>query len=59
MKRCISAKVSAFLFPRLVGAMSANGTDRLRRPVGKRFGYWRLTGSTAVVPVLLRLTLGV
>jgi len=38
------------------GARSPYGTDRLRRPVRKRFRYWRLTGSTAVVPVLLRLT---
>ena len=36
--------------------MSANGTDRLCRPVGKRFGYWRRSGGAAVVPVLLSVS---
>ena len=31
--------------------MSASGTDRLCRPVGKHFGYWRRSGGAAVVPV--------
>ena len=31
--------------------MSAIGTDRLCRPVGKHFGYWRRSGGAAVVPV--------
>ena len=36
--------------------MSAIGTDRLCRPVGKHFRCLGLTGSAAAVPVLLSLT---
>ena len=39
-----------------VRQMSAIGTDRLCRPVGKHFRCWRLTGSAAAVPILLSLS---